>query len=218
MTPRLRSLLLTVSLSVMVSSAVLGAAVWYRRTAAEPRPSPVAGAASRPPEAQPAAPATLLAPAPGASPLAPTGSAIALQPPYTVLDGLTVRSGRQVVRLADLHGPHRDAVCYDRGGHLWACGLRARAALTNLISGHALDCRVVGREGEAVVAHCRRDQADLGRDLVAAGWARPALDKQAPYNGELGAAMETGAGLWEGGWRIRVSAYGNDASRNASAR
>ena len=207
MTSRVRSLLLTSFLSLVVSTLVLGGITWSRRTTpAVPSSSPTV-TTKRPAEAAPPAPSPLLAPAlpQAASGLAPVGATIALQPPFTVVDSLTIRSGPNTVRLAGLDGPPREAVCSDKEGGLWACGLRARVALHNLIADRPLECRVVGQEGTTPLVHCRRDSADLSRELVTAGWARPHLDQQAEYRSEAQTAQAAGAGLWETGWRIRTA-------------
>jgi endonuclease YncB( thermonuclease family) len=198
----MRQLMWTVVVSTLVSSAVLGGLVWHRRTT--PAPS-VAAAKPRAPEAQAKAASPLLDPAssPVAAVLSSPGDKLILRPPYTIINSVSVRSGKQIVRLTDLDGPHQDAVCHDSSGGLWACGLRARVAFNNLITGHSLECSVTRREGETILAHCLRGSSDVGGELVAAGWARPALDKQAAYSGELHAAREGRAGLWESGWRIR---------------
>jgi endonuclease YncB( thermonuclease family) len=200
-----RPLLLTGVLSIAFSSAVLGGAVWYRKNQPTPPVAPIAVAKPKSPQAQPPAPSPLLdpTPSPGAAPIKPKGK-LALQPPFTIIDGITVRSGRLTIRLADLEGPHQNSVCHDNEGGLWACGLRARVALNNLISGQTLECNTTGQEGDTILAHCSHDSTDIGRELVRAGSARPLLEKHATYGPELQAAKETRAGLWETGWRIRV--------------
>jgi endonuclease YncB( thermonuclease family) len=207
MSTRVRSLLLTVFLSIVVSTLVLGGIAWYRRSTPPVTSASPTVATKRSVEAAPP-PSPLLAPAQpqAASALAPVGTTIVLQPPFTIVDGLTVRSGGNTVRLAQLDGPSREAVCFDNAGGLWACGLRARVALHNLLADRPLDCRVVGQEGTTPLAHCRRDGTDLGRALVVAGWARPRLDQQADYGSEVRKAQAAGLGLWETGWRIRTRA------------
>jgi endonuclease YncB( thermonuclease family) len=200
---RVRPLLLTVVLSMAVSSAVLGGAVWYRKNQPAPPIAPTAVAKAKSPQAQTPSPLLDPTPSPGAAPIKPEGK-LALQPPFTIINGITVRSGKQTIRLADLEGPHQDTVCHDNEGGLWACGLKARVALNNLISGQTLECNATGQEGDTMLAHCSRDSTDIGRELVRAGWARPLLEKHATYSPELQAAKETRVGLWETGWRIRV--------------
>jgi endonuclease YncB( thermonuclease family) len=200
-----RALLLTAGLSLVLSSVALGGAVWYRRSAGNPLEVPVTVAKAGTPAGQRGAPLPLLdpQPSPGAALLAPEGK-IVLRPPYTAINGVTLRSGKQTIRLADLDAPPHDAICHDSQGGLWACGLRARVALNNLITGHVLECNAVRRDGNVILAHCVRDAADLGRELVRIGWARPHLQNHTTYSSELQAAREARVGLWETGWQLRA--------------
>ncbi len=199
---RVSSLGLTIVASALATSAILGGLVWYYRYTSPARLPATATATRSAP--QPPAPS----PSVSASDLAravQSASSFTIDPPYTIVDGLTVQSGKRIVRLADLDGPQREAVCFDQQGHLWACGLRARAALNNLISGKSVQCKLVRRDNEVDISYCQVDAADLGRRLVIGGWARPAADQQGAFVAELKAASQARAGLWEGGWRIRAS-------------
>ena len=64
-----------------------------------------------------------------------------LDPPYVVLDATSFKNGLSEIQLLHIEGPTRDAVCKDAEGLRWACGLRARAALHNLLRGTTLSCR-----------------------------------------------------------------------------
>ena len=129
-------------------------------------------------------------------------------PPLRSIDGTSFRQGEEVVRIAGIEGPAAGDVCRD-GEVRWSCGLQARAALHNLVSGRSLICQPRRALGPGVLsAECRvaRDPAsaddDVGRALVRRGWARP-VDAPSP---QLAEAMEEGrrgqAGLWRGGWTI----------------
>jgi endonuclease YncB( thermonuclease family) len=200
-----RALLVTVGLSLALSSVLMAGAVWYRKSAWNSPETRLTTAKLGAPQGQPPTPSPLLdpAPSPGATPLAPEGKII-LRPPYTIINGVTLRSGRQTVRLADLDTPPHDAICHDGQGGLWACGLRARVALNNLINSQVLECNAVRRDGDAILGHCVRDAADLGRELVRIGWARPHLQNHTTYSSELQAAREARVGLWETGWQLRA--------------
>ena len=194
-----KPLAVTILASTLVSAAVLGGAVWYRRQVQADQTTTMA--ANKRPASQPA---PLISPAaPQTTPITPR--LVTLQPPYLIVDGLTLKSGEQTVRLADLDGPAREAICFDEKGFMWACGLQARAAINNATTERSLACKIIGREGDADVARCQVDRADLGKRLVAAGWARPTPGKEAGYSNELKAAAEAGAGLWKGGWNIRAA-------------
>src|SRR3954468_5856060 len=73
---------------------------------------------------------------------------ILLEPPHQVEDALTLVHGLNKVRMAGLDAPNRHAVCFSEDESLWACGLRARAALYNLIRGEVIACmRVAAVKG-----------------------------------------------------------------------
>jgi endonuclease YncB( thermonuclease family) len=194
----LRTALASCALSVIVFSGLLA----YRRHAppsAETARLPLAPQSARAPQATPLDPA----PSPATAPLTPSGP-ITVQPPYLIVDGLTFQSGDQTLRLARLEGPPRDAACIGATGLFWACGLRARAALNNLIGRRTLTCDPVGRDPKALIVECRGEGADVGSELVAAGWARPALEDRQAYAAQLQAARSAKAGMWDGGWRLRT--------------
>jgi endonuclease YncB( thermonuclease family) len=125
-------------------------------------------------------------------------------PPYVVLDGLTFRAGDNTIRIADAEGPDRHAVCLDRAGVLWACGLRARAAFNNLIGHRPLLCvrTDVGAAGD-IIAKCLVDGRDVASALIAGGWARPLPASARAYGEEAREAERAGHGLWNGNWRMR---------------
>jgi endonuclease YncB( thermonuclease family) len=129
---------------------------------------------------------------------------IRLSPPYEVDDGLTIRTERQLVRLAGLEGPSAEAACLDPAGRLWACGLQARAALYNAIRGEDVLCRPVEPAGGPIpVVECSVGKDDLARILVAKGFARPTVERGAPIRRALDDAKRDNLGLWNGGWAIR---------------
>ncbi len=126
--------------------------------------------------------------------------------PFEITDGLTFGpEGAIRTRLAGLEGPPRDAVCSDRDGRPWACGLQARAALNNITRRQDLDCEPVGpSDGEVVVARCR-GEVDVARELVLAGFARSA-DRDPALEAAEDEARREGRGLWNGGWTVRIAA------------
>jgi endonuclease YncB( thermonuclease family) len=121
-----------------------------------------------------------------------------LEPPFLIVDGITFKAGLDTYRLKDLRGPPATAACRGDDGHLWACGLRARAALNNAIQHGRLTCMPsrLASDG-AVEAGCTVKGRDLGGQLVKQGWARPLGET---YASETRAAEHDRRGLWNGGW------------------
>ena len=135
-------------------------------------------------------------------------SAFEVPLPLRSVDGTSFRQGEEVVRIAEVEGPAAGDVCRD-GELRWSCGLQARAALHNLVSGRSLICRPRRALGQGVFsADCRvgQDAAsaddDLARALVRRGWARPADGSASRLAEVMEEAKREKAGLWRGGWTI----------------
>lgn len=132
---------------------------------------------------------------------APPATRYVLQPPFDVEDALTFGPEKAArTRLVDLEGPQAESVCLDKDGRPWACGLAARAALYNAIRLRPIECEPVRLTAGLQLSRCSSDKGDLGRQMVAQGFARPPNGIDTP---ELSAAREAGLGLWNGGWRLR---------------
>ena len=129
---------------------------------------------------------------------------IILPAPNDALDGTTIRAGAQIIKLARVDGPDAYAVCEGADGAPWACGLRARAALHNLVSQDQLSCRPVTEIGQRERRHvCEIAGQDVARLMVTAGWLRPDTHSEWAYGADASRARAGGEGLWRGGWRIR---------------
>jgi endonuclease YncB( thermonuclease family) len=125
---------------------------------------------------------------------------LVLGPPYVILDAATFQHGLQEIQLAGIEGPHRDAVCKDQEGLRWACGLRARVSLHNLLMKARLRCRIIDTAmTRRVRAFCTCDGEDVGSALIRYGWARPG---SSAYSVELAQAQRNRAGLWNGDWSV----------------
>jgi endonuclease YncB( thermonuclease family) len=134
----------------------------------------------------------------------PPGTRIDLLPPYEVLDAKTFSSGEWTVSLDGVEGPLREAVCYAKDGLLFGCGLRARAALNNAIRRRPVTCELRQDHGpNKASADCQIDGKDLALDLIEGGWLRPRNPASTEREQARTRAEAAGAGLWDGGWRIR---------------
>lgn len=111
------------------------------------------------------------------------------------VDGSTLRLGTQVIRLQGVEAPSRGELC--RGGQ--DCGGAAAAALAGLVREQRVDCRLAGRDGSGrPLATCEAGGRDLGRAMVASGWARAGSGQPDLAVVELN-ARQLGSGLWAGG-------------------
>ena len=131
------------------------------------------------------------------------GQALALQPPYAIVDGLTFAAGPITIRLAGLNGPPAKAACKDEAGNVWACGLQARAALNNETRQRLVSCVVSDlMPGGMARASCSVDSVSLSERLIAAGWAQPEGASTPAEAAALNEARDAHRGLWNGGWSL----------------
>lgn len=125
-------------------------------------------------------------------------------PPYEIVDGATFGPEKaRKTRLGGIEVPIREAICFDAEGKLWACGLKARAALNVAIRGDRMSCAPTAPEADGVIeARCRIKGQDVAATLVAAGFARYPAEAGDDRAGE-NAARRQNLGLWNGGWHLR---------------
>ncbi|MEP7240909.1 MAG: thermonuclease family protein [Devosia sp.] len=111
-----------------------------------------------------------------------------------IVDGDTLRIAARRIRLSGLDAPELDQTCGIEPAP-WSCGAEAKGFLVSLVAGRDVTCRTEGndRYGRAL-ANCRVAGADLGQNIVAAGWA---VADMAYLADELG-ARTAGRGIWSG--------------------
>lgn len=112
--------------------------------------------------------------------------------PAVVVDGDTLRMGAERIRLHGIDAPELDQRC----GPV-ACGAAARDWLAERIGSAMVECE--GRERDRyrrLVAVCLVDGDDLGRQMVAHGWALAYRRYSTDYVAEEQAARASGVGLW----------------------
>lgn len=122
--------------------------------------------------------------------------------PFNIVDGRTFGDSTITVSLSLLDAPDRAAVCVNETGQLWGCGLRARAALNNLLRGLSLVCQGDLSKPEPIEASCRSPLGDLAAQVILTGYARPVSGISA-FDPETAEARAARRGLWNGGWQIR---------------
>ncbi len=120
-----------------------------------------------------------------------TGLVAADAPAVAVVDGGTLRLDATSIRLLGVVAPARGTVCRDRDGAAYDCGAAATRALAAIINGHAVACRLDGRDASGFAqGRCDAAGVNLNRAIVTAGWAhaqRPGL--AAPGLGASDAAL-----------------------------
>lgn len=129
-----------------------------------------------------------------------------------ILDGDTVEIAEQRVRIFGIDAPETEQLCLDEVAKRAACGVRARNALASLSPGQPWSCVPVdvdqyGRR----VARCQVEGQDIGRWMVAQGWALAFIRYSSAYVDEERAARSARRGLWSGtfiapwDWRSRTT-------------
>ncbi len=115
--------------------------------------------------------------------------------PVVVESAAEIRAGRLRIRLPGVEAVARDEVCRDAKGEDWACGRRALAAARRLVRLRPVACLVPSdaRRGTYDAA-CTLAGEDLGRQFVAAGWARATAG--GPLVAAETEAREAGRGVW----------------------
>ena len=107
------------------------------------------------------------------------------------------RSKTAVISLEGIESHDADETCERKGGTTWPCGAKARRALTYLIRGRAVVCRLpVAGESDAFTSRCKVGGEDLSIWLVRQGWATPQADAAPALGDALTAAKNDRLGLW----------------------
>ncbi len=132
-----------------------------------------------------------------------------------VIDGDTIIVAGETIRLHGIDAPEVDQTFWWRGREV-ECGTMALAALETLVAGITLRCRAIERDRHGrLVAKCLSPNGvDIGRRMVAAGWALAYRRYSADYVDAEEAARRAGRGMWRGRfmkpweWRMLAAARG----------
>ena len=114
-----------------------------------------------------------------------------------VVDGDTLQIGDTRIRLHGIDAPEAAQTCVSAAGATFACGTAATGALTRLIGDAAVSCAALDldRYGRTV-ARCTVGGRDLGRDMVASGFATAYRAYSMVYLPAEEDARRAGRGLW----------------------
>ncbi|MDK9697377.1 MAG: thermonuclease family protein [Siculibacillus sp.] len=114
-------------------------------------------------------------------------------------DAVTLMIDGRRHRLAGLAAADPRRLCTAADGTRWACGRRAHAALSALVTGRALRCVFIGDPAATdPVVDCRLDERTLSERMVAEGWAEPDADGPAgpALTAAFAEARRAGRGFW----------------------
>lgn len=111
-----------------------------------------------------------------------------------VVDGDTLKFGKQRVRLYGIDAPELHQTC---DGGTWAAGRLAREALVEIIAAQPVTCVVVvpsDRYGRPI-STCSVGKMDLAKEMAVHGWAWAFTRYTAKYANEEQAAASSHSGL-----------------------
>lgn len=109
-----------------------------------------------------------------------------------IADGDSLSVAGERIRLLGVDAPELAQICRSQGAPK-PCGKLARQALRRLIGSRAIRCETEGRDRFGrLLARCYLDEDDIGRMMVAAGWAVSRDD----YTMTETAARLSGTGIW----------------------
>lgn len=128
-----------------------------------------------------------------------------------VVDGDTLKFGRESVRLAGMDAPEMAQTCRLDGQDV-ACGRMAREAMIRMVAAGPVSCRIVGHDRyRRDLGRCEAGGQDLGGRLVRDGLAVSYGD----YVVEEAEARLAGRGLWAGSFE-RPAAWRKEHRRDGT--
>lgn len=116
-----------------------------------------------------------------------------------VIDGGSVRTGRDVIRIAGIRPLTIDTTCTDSEGRDWPCGQAAATELRMLIRRRSLSCAPPFGD-EHAPRFCTVGTLDIGEWLIEQGWAEPADEAPQSYRSAAERAREAKAGRYGRAW------------------
>jgi len=114
-----------------------------------------------------------------------------------VRDAGTLKAEGALITLDGIQVHEADDQCKDSKGRAWACGARARAALTRLIRGRAVSCKVPSSGKQTTLtARCSVGGIDLSVWMLSQGWAQPTAQAKPKLAAAADEARKKKVGLW----------------------
>jgi endonuclease YncB( thermonuclease family) len=127
----------------------------------------------------------------------------------TAIDGDSLRSGKEDIRLLGIDAVELYQTCRDERGREWACGREAHAALRSIVGSGQVRCASSSRDrfGRALSKCSAGEIADISEALVRAGYAVNFMSGD--YVSAEAEARAAKRGIWRGrfeqpqAWRDR---------------
>jgi endonuclease YncB( thermonuclease family) len=114
-----------------------------------------------------------------------------------VRDAGTLEAEGVVITLDGIKAHEPDDQCKDDKDRAWACGARARTALTRLIHGRAVSCKVPQSGAQkSLTARCSVGGTDLSVWMLSQGWAQPTAQAEPKLAAAADEARKKKVGLW----------------------
>jgi endonuclease YncB( thermonuclease family) len=116
------------------------------------------------------------------------------------VDGDTLRSSGERIRLYGIDAPEHDQTCRDNTGRSWPCGRAARERLASLVAGGSVACGPQGQDryGRTLAICSAADVEDIAEVLVREGYAVDYRRYSLRYSAAALAARLAKRGIWNG--------------------
>jgi endonuclease YncB( thermonuclease family) len=117
--------------------------------------------------------------------------------PIGVVDGVTLKAGDMLVRLAFISAPAPDRMCKRLDGLTVGCRDRAISYMELLVKGRAVGCHHAGKAEDGVdLGRCAVGETDLAEQMVRQGWASAAAGADGKLVVAEAAARKQKLGMW----------------------
>jgi endonuclease YncB( thermonuclease family) len=125
----------------------------------------------------------------------------------SVIDGDSLRSGMEEIRLHGIDAPEFGQTCTRSDGSDYACGRQATRHLKRLIANAPIDCRIIDTDRyNRTIAVCTAGGRELNLAMVEDGWAVAYTKHSLGYVAAEQDARDARRGIWQG-WFEQPSAW-----------
>lgn len=120
------------------------------------------------------------------------------------VDGDTLRTYGQKIRLIGIDAPEQSQTCRDAYSHEWRCGEAAKIRLAELVAHGGVNCTPYGEDkyGRALATCSAGTIRDLGEVLVREGYAVSYTAGNRGYTDAEREARSARRGIWQGDFEL----------------